>query len=102
MSDYGLRVCDANGKISVTINNRINRRILSITYSLNPSASLFYSVPGLVLDGTWAVLHAPVAYGTGMTDDLSVHARISVSSGGFYLQNAWTVSVSGKVDVVRF
>lgn len=98
---YGLQVFDSSGNLEIDVSSRLNRRIASFNYSLNPGANLFYNVPGLVLDGTWAVLHSSILTGPSI-DDLSVHATIYNINSGFYLRNDWMITVSGRIDIVRF
>ena len=68
---YGLQVFDASGGVVLDVSDRLTRFYADYSVSITPGQPVYIPVPGMVDDGTWAVI--PQAY----------IVNVLVGSGGF-------------------
>jgi hypothetical protein len=102
---YGMRIWDASGNLTLDTTDRLTRFVTSITPgTIAPQATVSYSVPGIVDDGTWFL----IVINTWRPSSLAVYTDIYmyITSGFLNIENRhpyadWSNGLGTRIEIFR-
>jgi hypothetical protein len=102
---YGIRVWDASGNLTLDTTDRLTRFVTSITPgTIAPQATVSYSVPGIVDDGTWflVVINTWRPSSSAFYTDIYMY----ITSGFLNVQNintsqTWSNGLGTRIEIFR-